>query len=129
MSELADPAEVLVTYLGRARAALRWNVEGLGERALRVPRTPTGTSLQGIVLHGATIEIGYCGPTFGRAWPDPSHPLVIADDASPGSPPGGRPRGVPRPAHGDRRALRGLIPVRDDARRFLDLVRYVWPEH
>jgi hypothetical protein len=75
------PAEVLRTYLGRAREALLWKLDGLGERQLRLPRTPTGTSLLGIVLHCANVEIGYFGPTFGRVWPEPDHPALIPDDA------------------------------------------------
>ena len=50
-------------------------------RDLRLPRTPTGTTLLGIVLHCANVEIGYFGPTFGRAWPEPDHPCLIPDDA------------------------------------------------
>ncbi|GAA4804817.1 DinB family protein [Nocardioides caeni] len=78
---LSDPAAVLRTYLGRAREALLWKLDGLGERAVRLPRTPTGTSLLGIVLHCANVEIGYFGPTFGRSWPDPGHPALIPEDA------------------------------------------------
>lgn len=81
MTDLQPPADVLRTYLGRAREALHWKLEGLGERAVRLPRTPTGTSLLGIVLHCANVEIGYFGPTFGRAWPEPDHPAAIPDDA------------------------------------------------
>ncbi|GAA3676513.1 DinB family protein [Nocardioides ginsengisoli] len=81
MTELDDPAEVLRTYLGRAREALLWKLDGLGERQLRMPRIPTGTSLLGIVLHCANVEIGYFGPTFGRVWPEPDHPALIPEEA------------------------------------------------
>ena len=67
-------------YLQEARDAILWKLEGLGERDLRLPRTPTGTNLLGIVRHCATVEIGYFGPTFGREWPDPGAALVVADD-------------------------------------------------
>ncbi|TNM43351.1 DinB family protein [Nocardioides albidus] len=79
-AELAGPSAVLRTYLASARTALLWKLEGLGERELRLPRTPTGTSLLGIVLHCANVEIGYFGPTFGRRWPDPEHPAHLAPD-------------------------------------------------
>ncbi|HWJ10592.1 MAG TPA: DinB family protein [Nocardioides sp.] len=81
MTSLQPPADVLRTYLGRAREALAWKLDGLGERDLRLPRTPTGTSLLGIVLHCANVEIGYFGPTFGRVWSEPDHPAVIPMDA------------------------------------------------
>lgn len=77
-----DPGspDVHLYYLQRARDALLAKLDGLSERELRLPRTPTGTSLAGMVLHCANVEIGYFGPTFGRAWPDPAHPCVIGDD-------------------------------------------------
>ncbi|WP_418059252.1 DinB family protein [Pimelobacter simplex] len=81
MTALPPPAVVLRKYLASARTALVWKLEGLGERDLRLPRTPTGTSLLGIVLHCANVEIGYFGPTFARAWPEPLHPALIPDDA------------------------------------------------
>jgi len=80
MTEGQDVA-VLRHYLTGAREALLWKLDGLGERALRLPRTPTGTSLLGTILHCANVEIGYFGPTFGRTWPEPEHPAVIALDA------------------------------------------------
>jgi len=81
MTEIAGPAQVLRTYLANARTALLWKLDGLGERDLRLPRTPTGSSLLGIVLHCANIEIGYFGPTFGRSWPEPDHPAVVPEGA------------------------------------------------
>lgn len=74
-----DPKADLQRYLRTAREALLWKLDGVGERDLRLPRTPTGTNLLGIVRHVANVEIGYFGPTFGRAWPDPDHPLVVDD--------------------------------------------------
>src|SRR4051794_32098017 len=59
----------LLTYLRAAREALVWKTEGLSERDLRLPRTPTGTSLIGIVKHCLNVEAGYFGPTFGRKVP------------------------------------------------------------
>lgn len=80
MSDLLDPKAALHRYLQDARDALVWKLEGLGERDVRLPRTPTGTNLLGIVRHVANVEIGYFGPTFGREWPEPDHPLVVADE-------------------------------------------------
>ena len=62
MSDLRDPKAALLRYLQDARDALLWKLEGLGERDLRLPRTPTGTNLLGIVRHVANVEIGYFGP-------------------------------------------------------------------
>jgi uncharacterized protein DUF664 len=83
---LLDAKGALQHYLDGAREAILWKLDGLGERDLRLPRTPTGTNLLGIVRHVANVEIGYFGPTFGREWPEPDHPLVVDDadyDADP----------------------------------------------
>lgn len=69
--DLPDQKAVLLRYLRTSREALLWKLEGLGERDLRLPRTPTGTNLLGIVKHMANVELGYFGDTFGRAWPTP----------------------------------------------------------
>lgn len=66
-----DEKKILKKALQNARDALLWKVEGLSEREARLPRTPTGTSLIGIVKHALSIEIGYFGETFGRAYPRP----------------------------------------------------------
>ena len=78
--DLLDPKTALHHYLQEARDALIWKVEGLGERDLRLPRTPTGTNLLGILRHVANVEIGYFGPTFGRDVPDLGSPLFVSDD-------------------------------------------------
>ncbi|MCL2543047.1 MAG: DinB family protein [Nocardioidaceae bacterium] len=75
-----DPKAVLHRYLQRARAALLAKLDGVGERDARLPRTPTGTSLAGIVLHCANVEAVYFGPTFGRDWPDPDHRCFISEE-------------------------------------------------
>jgi hypothetical protein len=62
---------VLKDYLHGARETLVWKLEGLSERDLRLPRTPTGTNLLGIVKHAANTEVLYLGPPFNRAWPTP----------------------------------------------------------
>lgn len=67
----SDHKAILRQYLQEARDALIWKTEGLSERELRLPRTPTGTSLLGLVKHCTATEIGYLGYTFGRPWPTP----------------------------------------------------------
>ena len=49
----------------------------------RLPRTPTGNNLLGVVKHCLNIEVGYFGPTFGREFPAPEElvPMeAFADD-------------------------------------------------
>jgi uncharacterized damage-inducible protein DinB len=84
MSERVGLKTVLHRYLQEARDALLLKVEGLSERNLRLPRTPTGTNLLGIVKHCLNVEAGYFGPTFGRAWPSPEELVAESDfDADP----------------------------------------------
>jgi uncharacterized damage-inducible protein DinB len=64
-----DPKAVLRRYLQEAREALLYKLDGLSERDLRLPRTPTGISLLGIVKHCLNVEVGYFGRTFDRVWP------------------------------------------------------------
>lgn len=79
MTDLIDPKTVLKRYLQDEREALLWKLDGLDERAARWPRTPTGTSLLGIVKHCLNVEVGYFGPTFGRQWPTPAE--LVPDSA------------------------------------------------
>ncbi|HEX6345876.1 DinB family protein [Umezawaea sp.] len=76
-----DPKSDLHHYLGVARDALLWKLEGLAEYDVRRPLTPTGTNLLGLVKHVSGCEIGYFGETFGRPFPDP--PAWLRDDAEP----------------------------------------------
>ena len=62
---------MLQQYLQESREALLWKLDGLAERDLRMPRTPTGTNLLGLVKHAAGVEVDYFGETFGRRWPTP----------------------------------------------------------
>jgi hypothetical protein len=62
---------VLQTYLHNARTDLLWKLDGVSERDARLPRTPTGNNLLGIVKHCLNVEAGYFGPTFGREFPTP----------------------------------------------------------
>jgi Protein of unknown function (DUF664) len=76
-----EPKATLRQYLQRSRDALLWKLDGLPESDVRMPRTPTGTNLAGIVKHCANVEVGYFGSTFGRAWPDLSDPCYVALEA------------------------------------------------
>ncbi len=71
--------EALEHYLAAQRSALLLKVDGVPERELRLPRTPTGTNLIGIVKHCMNVEYGYFGPTFGRALEDLRG--LVPDDA------------------------------------------------
>lgn len=71
MTIWTEPKAVLHRYLGESRAALLTKLDGLDERELRLPRTPTGLNLLGIVKHCLNVEVGYFGETFGRSWPTP----------------------------------------------------------
>lgn len=74
--------DALKSYLQGARDVLIWKLEGLSERDQRLPRTPTGTNLLGLVKHALNTEAIYFGPVFGREWPTPNE-LVSADDPDP----------------------------------------------
>lgn len=78
-----DARTVLHRYLQSARDALLWKLDGLDEHALRLPRTPTGTNLLGLVKHAAGVEIGYFGETFGRDFPGLDALAWYRDDAPP----------------------------------------------
>ncbi len=80
-ADLTDPLSTLRHYLQRGRDALVWKLDGVSERDVRLPRTPTGLTLTGIVKHCANVEIGYFGLTFGREWPTPEEPCYVALDA------------------------------------------------
>lgn len=56
----------LVDYLHEQRAALRAKLDGLSEQHARMPRTPTGTNLLGLLKHCASCELGYFGVVFAR---------------------------------------------------------------
>src|SRR5436305_13906970 len=71
MVELTDPKSVLHFYLRETRGSLIWRLDGLSERDVRTPRTPTGTNLLGIIKHCLNVEAGYFGATFGRKFPAP----------------------------------------------------------
>jgi hypothetical protein len=56
-------------YLNERRDALITKVEGISERDARMPRTPTGTNLLGIIKHVLNVEAVYLGTTFDRPFP------------------------------------------------------------
>ena len=56
-------------YYKERRDALISKVEDLSEYDARMPRTPTGTSLIGIIKHVLNVEAVYLGATFGRPFP------------------------------------------------------------
>ncbi len=67
-----DPAkDDLHRYLQQGREAVVWKLEGLDERDVRRPLTPTGTNLLGLVKHLAGVESGYLGLVLGRPFPEP----------------------------------------------------------
>ncbi len=66
MTLVQTPKETLVEYLQTGRDAIVWKLDGLTERQIRWPMTPTGTNLLGLVKHLASLELGYFGDTFGR---------------------------------------------------------------
>lgn len=68
-------------YLQNLRETVLWKVEGLSERDQRMPLTPTGTNLLGVVKHLAAVESGYFGVCLGRPWPEPL--ASWHDDAEP----------------------------------------------
>src|SRR5919112_856515 len=66
-----DQKDVLSLYLRGARETLVWKLDGLTERDQRLPRTPTGFNLLGVVKHALHTEVVYFGHVFGREWPHP----------------------------------------------------------
>jgi uncharacterized damage-inducible protein DinB len=61
-----DGKRIIHGYLVRQRQALLAKLDGLSERDVRWPMTPTGTNLLGLVKHVASIELGYFGEVFER---------------------------------------------------------------
>jgi hypothetical protein len=55
--------------LRQIREALLWKLDGLSDRDIRRPLTPTGTNLLGLVKHLATWEARYFGEVFNRPFP------------------------------------------------------------
>jgi hypothetical protein len=60
------PKAILHRSLRVQRDHLLAKLDGLGERDVRWPMTPTGTNLLGLVKHVASVQLGYFGEVFGR---------------------------------------------------------------
>jgi hypothetical protein len=74
-----DAKQVLHRYLTKQRDALLAKLDGVSERDVRWPMTPTGTNLLGLVKHVASVELGYFGEVFDR----PSNiPLPWSDEGA-----------------------------------------------
>ncbi|MFI6151239.1 DinB family protein [Kitasatospora sp. NPDC051170] len=67
----ADLKSDLRRYLQDARETVLWKLDGLSERDVRRPLTPTGTNLLGLVKHLAGVELLYLGWVFGRHYTEP----------------------------------------------------------
>lgn len=63
---MSDQKATLKKYLQEERDSLLWKLDGLGERQLRWPMTPTGTNLLGVVKHVGSMEFEYFGVVFDR---------------------------------------------------------------
>jgi hypothetical protein len=68
---MSTPKETLHRYLQMHRDALLWKLEGMDERQVRWPMTPTGTNLLGLVKHVSSMEFGYFGEVFGLPAAEP----------------------------------------------------------
>jgi hypothetical protein len=88
-----DAKADLHRYLQAGRDALLSKLDGLGERDVRRPLTPTGTNLLGLVKHLAGVELGYFsavferpfevpGPWFGGADGEPNTDMYATADES-----------------------------------------------
>lgn len=71
-----DQRAIWQRYYRERRDALISNVEDLSEYEARRPRTPTGTSLIGIIKHVLNVEAAYLGATFGRPFPQAEEPVA-----------------------------------------------------
>lgn len=81
-----DPGAVRTARTARLRRALRvanealvWKLDGLSERDQRMPLTPTGTNLLGLLKHVASVESEYFGFVVDRPFPDP--PSWLAEES------------------------------------------------
>ena len=64
----ADAKAVLHRYLRTGREAVLWKLDGVAEYDARRPMVRTGTNLLGLVKHLASVEAGYFGVVFDRAF-------------------------------------------------------------
>lgn len=66
-------------HLRTIRETMVWKLDGLSERDIRRPLTPTGTNLLGLVKHLTTVELLYFGFVFDR--PFAEHVPWLREDA------------------------------------------------
>ena len=78
IDDVTNEKAVLHRYLRKHRAALLAKLDGLAERQVRWPLTPTGTNLLGLVKHVASVQLGYFGEVFDRP-ADRSFPWIEPD--------------------------------------------------
>ncbi|KDN87836.1 DinB family protein [Kitasatospora cheerisanensis] len=71
MTTTTDPKSDLRRHLQDARETVLWKLDGLPERDVRRPLTPTGTNLLGLVKHLAGVELLYLGWVFDRHCAEP----------------------------------------------------------
>jgi uncharacterized damage-inducible protein DinB len=84
MADMSDPKAALLHYLRSIREDLIWKLDGLSERDARLPRTPTGNNLLGVLKHCLNVEAAYFGLTFGREFPAPKELVSMEQfDADP----------------------------------------------
>lgn len=72
--------ELLRTFLDQQRDVLMWKLQGLTDRQLRQPMTPSGLYLLGIVKHHAGVEQYWLCHLFGRPAYLPFMSRAAADD-------------------------------------------------
>jgi hypothetical protein len=77
MADLGDPKTLLQHYLQEARDALVWKLDGVDEYPARLPRTPTGNNLLGVLKHCLNVEVCYFGLPFGRQFPTPEELVTM----------------------------------------------------
>ncbi|ASK66726.1 hypothetical protein CFK39_13930 [Brachybacterium avium] len=71
MSDDETERMTLHRYLQEQREAMLFKLDGLDERQLRWPATPSGTSLLGLVKHLTWTELGCLGECLDRPLDDP----------------------------------------------------------
>ncbi|GAB3791313.1 DinB family protein [Nocardioides ungokensis] len=74
-----DQKAIWQRYYKERRDALMSKVEDLSEYEARRPRTPTGTSLIGIIKHVLNVEAVYLGASFERPFPQADE--LVSDEA------------------------------------------------
>lgn len=70
-ADIESEKTTLHRYLQRQREAILFKLDGLDERQVRLPATPTGTNLLGLVKHLTWVELGYLGERLGRPLAEP----------------------------------------------------------